>query len=398
MSAEKKQKTEAPIIGIFTEKGGTGKSTFSFFLTRSKCFSKMKILVIDADPQSNYSHCSLSPSMVKGLNFYNIANFIENNGNINNLYKPIENISVITGSPIKSEVEAQLTNELKSPLQNNIKEIKSKIEKLKADYDIIMIDFNPTYSTVNVILLSMCSQVVSLLTCDIFSQGSVSTLVNFRKDRLCQFNLFLIPSMMIYRGDNLRPAYDSFNDKILNYIKEQHTKGDTFLKYAGVIRRVDDLAKKKPIEFLKKPSSADGNITIYRKEMEEIAKLLLSGDGLKITPPSVQFPWSVVNPNLVVKKPQRLLYTCYDGIIYKIGQTDNWERRNAELDQKFKTKFKIVTLFLTNEEIADDVEDKIKCYLSTDEDQGESVSNPLFGHIIELLKNKLFIESLLLEV
>jgi hypothetical protein len=145
--------------------------------------------------------------------------------------------------------------------------------------------------------------------------------MEFREDKKMTFQLYIVPSMMIYAGNNFRPAYDAFDDKIIDYVKEQHIHKRTFVKYVGAIRRVDDLAKKKPLEFLRKAAAKDGNVVALVGEVDDVvtdvclnkcAKMYISKSGfawrrMPLAAKPTQVPVSIDHSHLLTFIHQLLL-------------------------------------------------------------------------------------------
>jgi cellulose biosynthesis protein BcsQ len=389
---------DTPVVSIFTEKGGVSKTTFTFFATQSDFLNKKKILVVDADPQSNYSHCYLSPSMIREIDFENLEDIMR--GTQNKIrYNPWPNIDTIVGCQIAPALEAHLKSELSpgSLMQSTVDVIINRFRTLFSTYDIVFIDMNPTYSTVNEILLKCSNNIVSLVTCDLFSQGSISKLLDFIDFHKLNVNLYLIPSMMIYRGSDLRPAYKEFDNKIIAFIKEQHINNKKYLKYIGVLRRVDDLARKKLIECIYKPSCRDGNIVLLQQEVNDMISLICLKESFDLALPQSKFKWVATNV-INCKKPDTILYLLKDNDKYKIGITTNFENRLNEVNNEYKTNWTPLRLYLTTKNIALEVENKILTYFSKDSDQGESFKSNIFHLIVPLFDKRSFIENLLLEI
>lgn len=194
------------VIGVYTEKGGVGKTNFILGSLASSTFSK--ILVIDTDPQNNVINGFLPPAFVaqyKG-EFQSCMEFM-NSGKLENTFKVTTGTSVTKAelsqgiTPLQTDIEVVLGDHFSSkqldlmrneeddefPMHTKryIKQIRDKL----VDYDVILIDFNPKMSHMNKALLVACDEVITLATGDIHSHYALSSLLEVRDEQTKRFKI-----------------------------------------------------------------------------------------------------------------------------------------------------------------------------------------------------------------
>ena len=126
------------IISIANQKGGCGKTTTAINLAASLSLNGRKILLIDLDPQA---HASLGLNLENQDSMYNvISNLTPRKLNIVNIIKNImPNFDIIPSNILVGTLEQELADEI----GREIKLLKV-LEKIKNDYDYILIDCPPS--------------------------------------------------------------------------------------------------------------------------------------------------------------------------------------------------------------------------------------------------------------
>lgn len=136
------------IIGIINQKGGVGKTTTANALGHGLAIKGKKVLLIDFDPQGSLS----KNNRVLKDNEPNINKFILYKENTReNIEKIKENLYIISSNFNLDRINTELSGK---PLRENY--LKKAIEKIKKEYDYIIIDSNPSFSllTLNVLFAS----------------------------------------------------------------------------------------------------------------------------------------------------------------------------------------------------------------------------------------------------
>ena len=127
----------ARIIGIANQKGGVGKTTSAINIAASLAVLEYRTLLIDADPQANStSGTGFDPKNVR--NIYDcLVNGIHPKEVILNTSNP--NLDVLPSHLDLVGAELEMIN-----LPNREYLLKSTLEKVKDDYDFILIDCSPS--------------------------------------------------------------------------------------------------------------------------------------------------------------------------------------------------------------------------------------------------------------
>lgn len=136
-------------IGVINQKGGVGKTTLSNALAYELAKTKnQKTLLIDFDPQSSQTILfNLEPKSFTKMSEHNIAKLFEKE-----LVEPInifENLDFIPSN-------LELASQSESTMVGKDKMLQKFLSKIEGDYDVILIDSNPSFSTLmtNVVLAS----------------------------------------------------------------------------------------------------------------------------------------------------------------------------------------------------------------------------------------------------
>lgn len=138
---------EARVLTMFNNKGGVGKSTTTFMLSKLLAKKDKKVLIIDCDIQGN-----LSFSMNEDNRYVDdsITELLTTNNDIRSIIKKtsFENIDLIRSSYSMIDVNEKLIK-MEDGVIENIFDVpinlilKTRIELVKYEYDFIMIDLAP---------------------------------------------------------------------------------------------------------------------------------------------------------------------------------------------------------------------------------------------------------------
>jgi len=160
------------IIAIANQKGGVGKTTTAINLSAALASFGNKILALDMDPQGN---------MTSGLGVD--KNEIENSvydlfiGNIaigDCIYKNvIENLDVLPSNIHLSAVEIELIG-----VDNKEYIIKSEVEKIRDDYDYIIIDCPPALSMLTINAMTTADSILVPIQCEYYALEGLTQLIH----------------------------------------------------------------------------------------------------------------------------------------------------------------------------------------------------------------------------
>lgn len=133
----------ATIISLFNNKGGVGKTTSSINISAELANDGYKVLIIDTDPQAN---CTEGLGIRDHDTIPNLLDvFNEENPDISKTIIPIESFNNLYLVPSTNELSAiELSGEIGVEMV-----LKQAIEKIKNDYDFIVLDLPPSLGKIS---------------------------------------------------------------------------------------------------------------------------------------------------------------------------------------------------------------------------------------------------------
>jgi len=159
------------IIAIANQKGGVGKTTTAINLGGCLGVLEYKTLIVDADPQANAtSGVGLDPS--KTGNIYDcIINDVHPRDLIISTENP--NLDILPSHIDLVGAELEMIN-----LPNREHKLKLALEKIKDDYDFIIIDCSPSLGLITVNSLVAADSVMIPVQCEYFALEGLGKLLN----------------------------------------------------------------------------------------------------------------------------------------------------------------------------------------------------------------------------
>ena len=159
------------IIAIANQKGGVGKTTTAINLSGCLGVLEYKTLIVDADPQANAtSGVGLDPS--KAGNIYDcIINDVDPRELIVATENP--NLDILPSHIDLVGAELEMIN-----LPNREHKLKAALEKIKDDYDFIIIDCSPSLGLITVNSLVAADSVMIPVQCEYFALEGLGKLLN----------------------------------------------------------------------------------------------------------------------------------------------------------------------------------------------------------------------------
>ncbi|MET4001338.1 MULTISPECIES: ParA family protein [Arthrobacter] len=162
----------ARIIAMVNQKGGVGKTTSTINLGAALAESGRKVLLVDFDPQGALSAGFGTNPHELDITVYNVL--MDRKVDIRDaiIHTDVENIDILPANIDLSAAEVQLVNEVARE-----QVLASALRKVEDDYDVVLIDCQPSLGLLTVNALTAAHGVIIPLICEFFALRAVALLV-----------------------------------------------------------------------------------------------------------------------------------------------------------------------------------------------------------------------------
>ncbi|MFD2679652.1 ParA family protein [Bacillus seohaeanensis] len=160
------------IIAITNQKGGVGKTTTSVNLGACLAYIGKSVLLVDIDPQGN---ATSGVGIEKGDVTQCIYDVLVDDAEVKDLVKPskVENLSVIPATISLAGAEIELVPTISREVR-----LKRALEKVKDDYDYIIIDCPPSLGLLTINALTASDSVIIPVQCEYYALEGLSQLLS----------------------------------------------------------------------------------------------------------------------------------------------------------------------------------------------------------------------------
>lgn len=161
------------VIAVANQKGGVGKTTTSVNLSACLATLKRKVLLIDSDPQGNAtSGLGFDKRGIKQC-IYDVL--VNDDVNMEDIIKhsKYENLDVAPATINLAGAEIELVN-----LMSRESRMKNALEKVKHNYDYVIIDCPPSLGLLTLNCLTAASSVMIPVQCEFYALEGIAMLMN----------------------------------------------------------------------------------------------------------------------------------------------------------------------------------------------------------------------------
>ena len=163
------------VISLINQKGGVGKTTTSINLSASLALLNKKILLIDLDPQCN---ATTGIGLNKGSIEKSVYNVLNKTATIEEaiIKTKYKNLYVLPANINLAGIDIELEQENDSSVLKS-QRLKEHIDKVKDDYDFIIIDCPPALGIITTNALTSSDSVIIPVQCEYFALEGITQLL-----------------------------------------------------------------------------------------------------------------------------------------------------------------------------------------------------------------------------
>lgn len=232
----------ARVVSLMICKGGTGKTTSSYFLSQRIASYGARVLVIDADPQGNLTAAFALERYDFEISEETpvLVDAFTDDTTIQDLIIPVSPyLHLIPSTPMNSTLDSRIRDKYKNPSLA----LKSKLKPLLPKYDYILIDCAPALNLTNTAIVAASELVILPVNPDNFSQIGLKQTLEEIETIESDFGLDVDTKIIFTRFDAREFTSLRYLSEIANERKGQmyETVIKTSSEVKNVITRREDL-------------------------------------------------------------------------------------------------------------------------------------------------------------
>ncbi len=256
------------VIAVTNQKGGVGKTTTSINLAASLAEAKRRVLLIDLDPQGN-------ATMGSGVDKYDLefstCDVLLGEADIKLAIQYVEGAgySLLAGNSDLTAAEVALMN-----AENRERRLRDELDKVKADYDFILIDCPPSLNMLTLNALVSADGVLIPMQCEYYALEGLTALM----ETIEQIRGSVNPNLII--EGLLRTMFDPRNN-LAKDVSDQLIEHFGDRVYRTIVPRNVRLAEAPShgLPVLKYDKTSNGALAYFSLAGEIIRKQIKSGSA-----------------------------------------------------------------------------------------------------------------------